>query len=87
MFAEIMAYDVRKFGTRFEVPVFFILGEADFLTPTAVAQEYFNTIDAPHKELVLLKGGGHLTMITMPDIFLKELVKGVHPLVCKANAH
>jgi pimeloyl-ACP methyl ester carboxylesterase len=83
MFPEIMAYDVRQFGTRFEMPVFLFQGESDFLTPTVLAQEYFRTIEAPRKEMVLLKGGGHLTMITMPDSFLKELVDRVYPLVAK----
>lgn len=83
MFPEIMSYNVRQFGTRFEVPVFLIQGDSDFLTPTALAEEYFNTIEAPMKEMVLLKGGGHLTMITMPDAFLKELVRRVHPVATR----
>ncbi len=85
MFPEVMSYDVRKFGTKFEVPVFLFQGESDMLTPAVLAQEYFGTIQAPHKEMVLLKGGGHLTMITMPEEFLKELVDRVHPLTLHAH--
>lgn len=85
MFPEVMSFDVRKFGMKFDVPVLILQGEADILTPTALAHEYFDAIEAPHKEMVLLKGGGHLSMITMPQAFLTELVERVRPLTGPAS--
>ncbi len=43
-------------------------------------EDYFTTIQAPHKELLLLKGEGHTAVLSMPDVFLKELVTLVRPL-------
>jgi putative intracellular protease/amidase len=50
------------------------------VTPIDLAQQYFDTIEAPQKEFVVLAGGGHSAMLTMTDVFLNELVTRVRPL-------
>jgi len=45
-----------------------------------LAKEFFSVIDAPKKELVLLKGEGHIAVLILPDVFLNELVTRVRPL-------
>lgn len=80
VYQEMMAYDARRFGTKFKVPVFMIQGDADLQAPASLAQEYFNSIEAPKKEFVLLKGEGHTAVLILPDVFLKELIARVRPL-------
>jgi pimeloyl-ACP methyl ester carboxylesterase len=46
-------------GTRFDLPVFFIMGEADLLTSPAIARTYFDSITAPVKSFTLVKRAGH----------------------------
>ena len=53
-----MTFDARLLGTRWEIPFFIFQGDSDVLTPTALAQEYFATVEAPTKALALLKDGG-----------------------------
>ncbi len=80
LFDEIMAYDARRLGTRFEVPFFLFQGESDVITLTSLAKEYFSEIDAPTKELALIKNGGHFAAFTQPEQFLSELLTWVRPL-------
>jgi pimeloyl-ACP methyl ester carboxylesterase len=80
MYPEIVGYDARRLGYRFDVPFFIFNGDRDLVTPVDLAQPYFDMIDAPQKALVVLPGGGHSAMLTMPDAFLTELVTRVRPL-------
>lgn len=43
-------------------------------------QEYFETITAPRKEMIVIPGGGRNVATTMSAEFLKLLVDRVKPL-------
>lgn len=77
---EIMAYDARKLGTDFQVPMFILNGDHDAITPMARSKAWFDTLHAPRKDYVVLPGGGHDAMVTMPDAFHDALVKHVRPV-------
>ena len=77
---ELMSYDARGLGRRFETPMFFFQGESDVNTPTELVNEYFSTIQAPEKELVLFKDCGHMAVFSKSDVFLDELIARVRPL-------
>ena len=79
MFEELMAYDARRLGTRFEVPFFLFQGETDVVTLTSLAEEYFEEVEAPTKGLALIKDAGHFAAFTQPDLFLAELLTRVRP--------
>ena len=80
MFEEIMSYDARKLGTRFEVPFFLFQGASDVITLTTLAEDYFAEVEAPTKKLALIKNAGHFAAFTQPDQFLTELLTWVRPL-------
>ena len=80
LYAEVLRYDARTLGPKFDVPFFIFNGDKDLVTPIDLAQQYFDTIEAPQKSFVVLDGGGHSAMLTMPDRFLDELVTRVRPL-------
>ena len=80
LFQQIMSYDARLLSTTFETPFFLFQGDCDMGTPAGPVEDYFATIQAPHKELLLLKGESHTAVLSMPDVFLKELVTRVRPL-------
>jgi pimeloyl-ACP methyl ester carboxylesterase len=80
MFQELKAYDARRLGTRFEVPFFLFQGETDVITLTSLATEYFQEVEAPTKELALIKDAGHFAAFTQPERFLAELRTRVRPL-------
>ena len=80
LFTQLMAHDVRRWSTRYEVPFFLFQGESDLFTPTALAQEYFAEVEAPIKKSALIKNAGHFAAFTQPDQFLAELLAHVHPV-------
>jgi pimeloyl-ACP methyl ester carboxylesterase len=80
LYRETLGFDARKFGRHFAVPVFIVDGDCDLTTPPDLARAWFDTIDAPRKGFVLLKGGGHSALITMPDVFHAVLATYVRPL-------
>jgi pimeloyl-ACP methyl ester carboxylesterase len=80
MYKELIGFDVRKLGPDYAVPMFVFNGDKDAVTPIIFAKAWFDTIRAPKKEFVILKGGGHSAMLTMPDVFLHELVTRVRPI-------
>ena len=81
----LMRYDAYARGLTFQVPVFVFQGAEDIQTPAALAAEYFGKLQAPHKELVLLPGGGHFAIISLRDRFLAELRARVRPLAVVAD--
>jgi pimeloyl-ACP methyl ester carboxylesterase len=78
LYGAVMSYDIRRLGTRFEVPMIYLQGEDDIQTPTALVVDYVAEVEAPEKRLVLLgAGAGHLAILTHPEAFLAALVETV----------
>jgi pimeloyl-ACP methyl ester carboxylesterase len=57
---------------RFAVPVFVIQGAEDFTTPTSLAKTFVDSVEAPKKAFVTIKGG-HFAVFMNTSDFLKEL--------------
>jgi len=70
----------KELGLEFRIPMFFIQGAEDFTTPTALARNYLEAIQAPRKEFVTINGAGHFAVFMHSDQFLQELVARVRPL-------
>jgi pimeloyl-ACP methyl ester carboxylesterase len=79
MYEEMLTYDARTLGPGIDVPFFIFNGDEDLITPAHLAREYFETVEAPMKDFVVLEGGGHSAILTMSDVFLRELVARVRP--------
>lgn len=69
-----------ELGLEFSIPIFVFQGEEDFTTSTALAQHYLESIKAPRKEFVAIRGGGHFAVFMHSDQFLQELLTRVRPL-------
>jgi pimeloyl-ACP methyl ester carboxylesterase len=80
LYDELMTFNAYKLGTRYELPYFIFQGDTDWITPTETAQAFFNEIEAPHKEFVLIKNAGHLACFARTDQFLEELMNRVRPV-------
>jgi pimeloyl-ACP methyl ester carboxylesterase len=72
--------DLASLGFEFPIPMVFIEGDADDITPSGPAEHYFKQIIAPQKEFVPVHGGDHFIPFDRPDQFLAELVARVRPL-------
>lgn len=75
LYDELMAFDARALGVRFEVPFIVIQGERDVITPTAAARRYFDEVEAPRKAFHLVPGAGHLAMFAQPALVAQALAK------------
>jgi pimeloyl-ACP methyl ester carboxylesterase len=80
LYEETLGYDARRLGLDFAVPFFVFNGDVDLVTPADLALDYFAAVAAPRKVFVLLPGGGHSVMLTMPDRFARALDRYVRPL-------
>lgn len=78
-FDDDATYDARQLGPAFETPMYVFNGEFDTITPTELAQSYFETVEAPAKAFVVLKGAGHSGVLSHPAMFLRELNAHVRP--------
>jgi pimeloyl-ACP methyl ester carboxylesterase len=85
LWGEMIADDLPSLGLEFDAPVVFIQGTDDILTVTAVAKDYFDSIEAPSKEFVLLPGAGHLAIFRARDAFLEALLDHVRPLAMQSE--
>ena len=52
-------YDLYRMGTRFALPVYFVMGKEDLLSSADIARRYFDAIDAPFKQFVVVARAGH----------------------------
>lgn len=62
-------FDALESGLSFEVPMYFIQGEDDWITPTAMVENYYETVSAPEKDLILMPGCGHTPFLDDPAEF------------------
>jgi pimeloyl-ACP methyl ester carboxylesterase len=80
VYHEMLSMELSSLGPDFKIPIFFFQGAQDERALAPLAKEYFDRIEAPRKEFVLLEGAGHFAVLSMPDRFLQELVTRVRPL-------
>jgi pimeloyl-ACP methyl ester carboxylesterase len=72
--------DLDALGDNFPIPFFLIEGDDDRFTGTELAVAYFDRIQAPHKDKVLISGG-HFAAMTNSEAFAAALVARVRPYV------
>ena len=80
LYRSMLSTELSSENEQFDVPVFFVQGTEDAVTPAALAKEYLEKIEAPQKDFVPLTGGGHFAVWTMADRFGQELAARVRPL-------
>lgn len=82
----LMQVDFLASARSFSIPMLFIQGADDHVTPTPLVARYEAAITAPAKQLLILPGGGHNAVITMPDKFLAAMQSGLGPLSGRSSA-
>lgn len=70
---DLMVFDLEAITTHFEVPVCSIQGEQDYQTVTPLAVAYFEKVQAPAKQIHVIKEAGHATMADQPERFAAAL--------------
>ncbi len=66
---------------RLEVPVYFVMGQFDYMTSVNAAREYFDVLEAPNKEFVIFEKSAHYPQFEEEELFAEWLNKTWSQLV------
>lgn len=69
LYDHILTADARDAGMTYAMPVGFITGGSDWVTPAKYAQDYHDMITAPDKRIALIDGCGHAPHFGAPEEF------------------
>ena len=59
VYPQLQEFDFRLDAANLDLPVYMILGRYDINGTYWLAEEYFNTLQAPHKQLYIFEDSGH----------------------------
>ena len=79
--------DLRESATRLEVPVYFLIGRHDVNAPVHLAEDYFQKLQAPKKELVWFEHSGHSPWTSESDRFVDVILEQVLAETLDARAN
>lgn len=69
--------DARNFGTDYRIPVYYIMGGNDYISPYSLTKDFFDEITAPDKQIFPIADVGHMPFLEnkaeFDRILLKEL--------------
>lgn len=66
-------FDVAKLSSEYDIPICFIQGDSDWITPTDMVAEYYSGITAEKKEMVTIENAGHTPFLDNPGRFCKAI--------------
>jgi len=84
LLAELSKVDFNQEGYDYKVPIFFLEGRRDPYTPSTVAKEFFDKLNAPEKEFVWFERSGHFPFTEEANEFTGVLTQKVLPLASAA---
>lgn len=82
--ADLMSVDFTE-TTNFDVPMFIVSGTYDYQVPFELAEAWFESLRAPHKEFLWVHNAAHMPMASQPDAFAGLLERRVLPVAAKSN--
>jgi pimeloyl-ACP methyl ester carboxylesterase len=66
-------FNVEKMSNEYSIPICFIQGECDWITPTDMVRGYYDTIFANTKKFVVIENAGHTPFLDNPEQFCDEV--------------
>ncbi len=75
VYPQLYSIDLRQDYLNLEVPVYFFLGRHDINAPTSLAEEYYELLTAPDKQIIWFEHSGHSPWINESDKFVEEILK------------
>ena len=77
VYQQLWDVDFREQAPSLEVPVYFLTGRHDGNAPPSLIEEYYELLDAPHKELIWFQRSGHSPWVSESDNFVDVMVNTV----------
>ena len=77
VYPQLYDIDLSKQATKLDVPIYLMMGRYDVNASPEMAEEYFNAIEAPHKEFIWFEHSGHEVWRNEPDKLVDLMVNVV----------
>lgn len=74
VYPQLWEVDFRKQATNLDVPVYFLIGRHDINAPTVLTEQYYDLLQAPHKEIIWFEQSGHTPWVSESGLFVQEVV-------------
>jgi pimeloyl-ACP methyl ester carboxylesterase len=74
VYPQLYGVNLRTGSTELKVPVYFFIGRYDMNAPTSLVEEYFEVLNAPHKEIVWFEHSGHSPWINERERFVEQVL-------------
>ena len=75
-----LTFDLREGYTEFKVPIIFIAGDKDWITPYPIVEDYYKQINAPKKDFIFIENAGHSPMMDNPESFCDTVITALEKL-------
>jgi proline iminopeptidase len=79
MYPQLQGIDFRADVAALDVPVYVLDGEHEVRGRRQLAHEWFELLEAPHKELITYENAGHAVAFEQADAFHRLLVEQIVP--------
>jgi pimeloyl-ACP methyl ester carboxylesterase len=79
VYPQLWDVDFRTQVTELGTPVYFLIGRHDINAPPVLTEQYFEVLNAPHKELIWFEHSGHNPWVTESDAFVDVIVNKILP--------
>ena len=73
VYQQLYGKDLRQTHTEFEIPIYMLHGRHDFNAPTYLAEDYYEKITAPDKQLIWFERSGHNPWINESELFHEKV--------------
>ena len=74
VYPQLYNVDLRRDAEKVDVPVYFFIGRHDINAPTSLAEDYYNKLKAPEKQLLWFEHSGHDPWRNESDKFAQAVV-------------
>lgn len=62
-------FDIMDFSNEYDMPICFIQGDSDWITPTDMVADYYSTVSSTQKEMMIISNAGHTPFLDDPEQF------------------
>lgn len=74
LFREACEVNFFREITKVDTPVLMVFGENDQISNSDLIRSYYDRLEAPKKELIEIKGGGHFPFLSQPENFQNTVI-------------
>lgn len=74
LWSEVIKTNIMENIIEVKVPIYFVCGKYDYITPMILIEEYYKKINAEFKKMVILENSAHYPYIEEPEKFSQVII-------------